>query len=177
MILYHGTSINNAKRIMKEGFKSREICNKSNWKGKYLSQKDFIYLTVCYPFFYGANAGEEENDRAVVIKVEVDEEDLYPDEDFIRQASDAPEKEVYIRNYKYLGKESLKYLGNVAVKANKIKILDSKEFDITEMVLWCDPSMSIMNFKILGKYYTELVANWYADRKWKIPVDYANLEI
>jgi len=132
-------------------------------------------LTIAYPFFYGGNAAKENDSKAVVIRVEVDEKDLYPDEDFIiqvlKQQGNDIEKIDSIEDYKDNGLNSLKHMGNVAVKPDKIKVLDMKEFDITEMCIWCDPSMSIMNFKILGGYYKSLVNNWYNGREWKLSMN------
>ena len=132
-------------------------------------------MTIAYPFFYGGNAAKENDSKAVVIRVEVDEKDLYPDEDFIiqvlKQQGNDIEKIDSIEDYKDNGLNSLKHMGNVAVKPDKIKVLDMKEFDITEMCIWCDPSMSIMNFKILGGYYKSLVNNWYNGREWKLSMN------
>ena len=41
MELYHGTSLANAKKIMKSGFNDRVKANEKNWDGKYLSKKGF----------------------------------------------------------------------------------------------------------------------------------------
>lgn len=156
---------------MQEGFKDRSKANTKNWEGKHLSKEDFVYFTIAYPFFYGSNAADDKDSKAAVIKVEIDEQYLYPDEDFLRQATHAEDGIIEIKNYKHVGEKSLEMMGNVAVKdLDKIKIISMKEFDVVEMSLWCDPCMTIMNFRILGKYYTNLVENWYNDRKWQMTI-------
>lgn len=167
--LYHGTSIKNADVIMKEGFVSRK--NNGNWDGKYLSKDDFVYFTSAYPFFYGGNAAEEKDEMASVIKIEVDEKYLYPDEDFIIQAGSSAHipKDLDLERYRHHGIDSLNSLGNVAIKdLDKIKVIARKDFKISEMCMWCDPSMSIMNFRIMGEYYKELTNNWFEGKDWKI---------
>ena len=167
--LYHGTSIQNANKIMQEGFTSRK--DKGNWKEEYISKEDFVYFTSAYPFFYGSNASEENDKQASVIKIEIEEKYLYPDEDFIIQAGSSAHipKNLDLERYKHHGIDSLNRMGNVAIKdLDKIKIISRKDFDIIEMALWCDPCMSIMNFMIMGEYYKNLVSNWFSNKEWKM---------
>ena len=168
--LYHGTSIKNADKIMKKGFAIRK--DEGNWKEEYISKEDFVYFTSAYPFFYGSNASGEKDKKASVIKIEIDEEYLYPDEDFLIQASGSKMElntEIDIDNYKHYGMDSLNKMGNVAIKdLDEIKIISRKDFDIVEMALWCDPCMSIMNFMIMGEYYKTLTKNWFNGKKWKV---------
>jgi hypothetical protein len=67
MILFHGTSEENAKHIMKEGFMPDK---KYNWQIK--SKPGFVYLSLAYAPFY-ANAANSENRNRALIKVEVKE--------------------------------------------------------------------------------------------------------
>ena len=80
MILYHGTSNSNAAVIQYDGLKPRTDIG--NW-AVVPSINKFVYLTgsrdvAC---FYAANASLRKNEKyAYVIEVEVDEDNLYPDE-------------------------------------------------------------------------------------------------
>lgn len=162
LILYHGTSEKNAKQIEKEGF---VVGKKYNWKVK--SKEGFIYLSLSYAPFYAMNTNSK---RLALIKVEVDEKDLYPEDDFLMFAF---RKQVYTHKelnkinfefFKKYWKESLKYMGNVAVKPDKIKIMGVTYFDGRNMIYKCDPVISPMNFLIMGKYYEEL-SNWIFEGK------------
>jgi len=54
MFLYHGTTKENAERIMKEGFIPDK---KYNWKIK--SKQGFVYLSSAYAPFYAMTAKSE----------------------------------------------------------------------------------------------------------------------
>jgi hypothetical protein len=167
LILYHGTSEKNAKQIEKEGFVSGK---KYNWKVK--SKKGFVYLSTAYaPFF--AMASDKKCDGLALIKVEVESKDCYPEDDFlmcIAKQQKFPNytqeefKRINLEDYKKLWKASLEYMGNVAVRPDKIKILGVKYFN-GEKLLWkCDPVICPLNFKIMGDYYKELT-EWIFDGK------------
>jgi len=156
MILYHGTSEENAKMIMKEGFTSGKSYN---WEVR--SKSGFIYLSLAYAPFYAMTTKLNKN-KLALIKVEVDENELYPDDDFLMLCLG---KQIYtqkdldnvnIEMYKRLWKESLKFLGNISVKTDKVKILGVRFFDGKELIMVCDPLIAPINFKIMGKYYIKL---------------------
>lgn len=145
--LYHGTNVKNANEIIKQGFKDRIRSKKQNWVGKIKSQPGFVYLTRTYPFFYAMNAAKS-NKEATVLLVEVDSEDLYPDEDFLRFGGIKSPK-INIRDYKDYAEMSLEKLGNVAIEPSKIKcILGHKSFVTSEMLWYSDPAMSPLNYMI-----------------------------
>ena len=162
MIFYHGTSEENAKRIEKEGFVPDR---KYNWKVK--GKKGFVYLSLAYAPFYALNAGFP---RLAIIKVEVDTEDLYPEDDFIMLAMKRPSytqneiNMIDLEEYKNLWVESIQYLGNVAVKPEKIRVLGIRFFDGKKLIMKCDPVISPLNYKILGEYYRKLT-EWIFDGK------------
>lgn len=164
--LYHGTSVKNAERILKEGLKDRIKSKRKNWKNEIESQSGFIYLTRAYPFFYAMNAANSDKEASVLL-VEVDTEDLYPDEDFLREAGLKSQK-IDIRDYKKLASLSLEKLGNVAIQPSKIKrIIGHKTFKTGEMIWYSDPSMSMYNYMFLGNYYRELTDTWWKSGDWK----------
>lgn len=164
MKLYHGTSLACAEAIQKDGFKDRVGAGVSNW-GEKSGQEGFIYLTRAYPFYYGQAASGEDK-MAAVLQVEVDQNEFYPDEDFLTYVGlDDPQN---IEKYKHLGWESYQRLGNVAVKPEAIKaILGRKDFSVLEMFRFSDPSMSPMNYQILGEYYRQLTDKWWAGEPYE----------
>ena len=86
IILYHGTDIETAKKISKSGLKPTHDSKQSNWTEN-PSRTDSVYLTDTFAVKFGLIASEC-NDRLndfAIITVEVNEDDLYPDEDFLAQ--------------------------------------------------------------------------------------------
>jgi hypothetical protein len=149
---------------MKEGFKDRISAGVKQWKTSRAGQPEFTYLTRAYPFYYAMNAAKGK--RGAVLKVEVDTDDLFPDEDFIRYST--REEEVDIRDYKNLASVCLEKLGNVAIRPDKIKrIIGIKDFDITEMIFFSDPIMTPLNYLLLGGYYRKLTDTWWTGGDWK----------
>jgi len=164
MILYHGTSIKNADKIMDEGFKDRVDAGIDNWTHTISSHKGFVYLTLVYPFYFAQAAAQEGDKKASIIQVEVNDEDIYPDEDFLLQAMKSSGANVDvkdIREFKHCGMLSLENLGNCAVKFDKIKPLKRKDFKIIDMFAYSDPCISLENFMIMSEYYKELVRRWW----------------
>ena len=162
-ILYHGTSKENAERIMRKGFKPDL---KHNWNIK--SKRGFVYLSSAYaPFYVMATKG---GSVKALIKVEIEEKDIYPEDDFIMYGLGKPrytQRElnmIDLEKYKHLAKKSLEYMGNVAVKPDKIKILGVRYFDSKHLIIKCDPVISPLNFRIMGDYYRKL-SDWIYDGK------------
>jgi len=81
-IFYHGTSEENAKKIMQEGFK---LGQKANWKVK--SKDGFVYFSSAYAPFY---AMKHSTRKLALIKVEIDSIDLYPEDDWLMRALGKP---------------------------------------------------------------------------------------
>lgn len=154
---------------MKNGFKDRVKAGRSNWEGSALSNKGFVYLTSAYAFYF-AMAASNNQPKASVIKVEIDTKSVYPDEDLLHFLG-LPEERWRGKNFlgfKFLGERSLQDLGNVAVRPTKIlRIVGRKDFDIREMMYFSDPSISPMNYKILGGYYRTLTDKWFNGEEWK----------
>ncbi len=169
IILYHGTTKENAEQIKKEGF----IYGKNyNWEGAIQSKKDFIYLSTSYAPYYAMSAKSTSNNRAI-IKVLVSKYDLYPDEDFITYIYKIPSEKINIEDYKELAFDSLNYLGNVAIRPDKIKIVGITYFDAKNLLMLCDPSITPINYKFMGNYYKGLTEWIY---QGNIPLEYINKE-
>ena len=170
--LYHGTSKTIAKKAIKAGILPRGTQG-SNWE-KYPSNNDMVYLTDTYPIYFAVAAvPEDELDELAMIEVQVDEDNLYPDEDFLSQLVKAREKrlpeseeaiELQMIN-KDLWKSSLEHLGNVAHKGSvrpecikRIWTLNSKDKrHILLIAAAMDPVISVMNKRFCGDKYQELI--------------------
>ena len=154
LILYHGTSAENARIIKKEGFASDK---KYNWKIK--SKKGFVYLSSAYSPFYAMNHNTHE---LALVKCEVAVDDCYPEDDFLMmvlQKYPYTQKEldaIDFEMHKNLGIHSLLYLGNIAIKPENIKVLGIRYFSGKGLLYICDPVISPTNFRVLGDYYKKL---------------------
>jgi len=165
--LYHGTSVESADLIMQHGFKDRVGAGKGNWEKRVLSKAGFVYLTTAYPFFFAMNASKGK--MASVVKVSVDTDDLYPDEDlfFFKFGNMFKVSAKDLLDMKHLADESLQLFGNVAVKPEAVEVLGRRDFKVGEMMYFSDPSISPINYKILGGYYRKLTDTWWDGGEWQ----------
>lgn len=174
MILFHGTSTEHLPRILKEGLQPRNVTKQaSNWKDDVESKPDLVYLTTAYPVYFAAAATEEEY-KPVVIKVCVDEDDLYPDEDFVALCSLEQDKiagrkprpltqynsEIDPKNHKEMAGACLKYNGIVAIEEVLPNcIVDHVELpsDWRLMHIGADSMPIPLNYQILGPFYCQCI--------------------
>lgn len=178
-ILYHGTTLTNFKKILKEGIKPRGK-KKSNWEGIGISRNNLVYLTNCYACYYAAAAEKTDKDNSVIIKVLVDPTKikLYLDEEFLYHAlgfNKADNHQMAIDLYsiidpKNLGpivkshlkkevtwQDSLNFMGTVSCdfipKENLLEYAILKKSDYG----FCDPIINPLNYKIMaGEYINQL---------------------
>lgn len=173
--LYHGTSRANAERILKDGFKTDG--EKSNWKVK--SKPGFVYLSTAYAPFYSMTASKG-NEELAIIKVQVRQEDLYPEDDFLMRSlgrgryTQEELNAIDLEKFKHQAKESLQSMGNAAAKPDKIVILGARFFDGAKLLVVCDPVICPENYMIMGGYYEELSEWLYQGNK---PEDFKNLNV
>lgn len=170
MYLYHGTSIKYASEIMKTGFKSRAQTGISNWEYSLPSQPQYCYLTNAYAFYFAHCATEEGVDVASVLRVWVDEKDILPDEDFIRQVYRIPnDEDVEYAEYanEKAGLLSIQHLGNCCVYPRHIKSVERKDFSVKSMFRYCDPKISLDNYKYVGLYYSRLLEWWWEGKDYQ----------
>lgn len=181
MKLYHGTSGKHLESILKKGIQPRGR-RKGNWK-EFPSRKDMVYLTNAYaPFF--AIQGTKGKQKALILELDcgkINEENLYPDEDFIAQAI-AQQKgcgieDVHdevrenLESYQHHAMLSLEHLGNCSHKGkipnlavSRYCLVDcSKRTDLSIMSL--DPSISLMNYRFCGEKYRSVISWLFGDRK------------
>jgi len=161
--LYHATCPKSADLIERIGFRDRIGAKVSRWEGSGMSRPGFVYLTRAYSIYYAENAAGKDH-MASVFLVEVDTKDLYPDEDFLASAGVAKSKTGDLERYKEFGELSLERLGNVAVRPEAIRILERRDLSTEGLWKYSDPSMSQMNYAIMGAYYRELSDAWFQGR-------------
>lgn len=117
MILYHGTDKTNLKGILAKGLLPRKETGKSVYQGKEASNKNFVYLTRFNPTSHAYTI----DNLPVIIKVDVDPQDFYPDEDYIERmiyvstGVNIPMCDIDVTKYKKLWQDSLHYFGCVAI--------------------------------------------------------------
>lgn len=182
MILYHGTSLRRLEKIKKEGLKPRQE-KKSNWEtGIGKSRKDLVYLTNCYACYY-ASASCKNNDKPVVLKLDIDANklQLFPDEEFLFRSSSIckeTNKEKAIELYEEIDptdleqfinkktgecinwEDSLEFMGTITAKfIPKECIIGYVIGEGIDFTMNCDPSVSLMNYKFCGDMYKEYLKN------------------
>ena len=163
VILYHGTGSASLESILQEGLQPRSKTGvPSHWK-EYPSKPEFVYLTSTYPVYFAmAVAGEK--DKPVVLKVEVDENQLYPDEDFLAQFAsmqlgvalrDLP-IDYHPSDFKDLWRYALDGSGLVCTpQVNPESILDYKVLDDIGLAMQIggDATPHYLNYAVMGNYY------------------------
>lgn len=94
MKLYHGTSERVARIAWEQGLSSRQFQgehedDRSRWD--FPSGHDRIYLTNCYAAYFAMVAANDErwndNGRWAIVEVDAEGLELFPDEDFLEQAT------------------------------------------------------------------------------------------
>lgn len=178
VILYHGTSSKHLDSIQKNGIIPRKIKSKGNYQEGNKSHP-YVYLTNLYPVFYSLNSLKRKKDMPVLIRVEVDLDDLYPDEDWLAlQYQRKFQKEggwestlslqeigrsVDPKDYKEYAKASLDKMGNVCTdrvrpeQITHIVTLPTKDF-MDLIAIGADT-----NYSAIASYNLTSLFNHYSD--------------
>jgi hypothetical protein len=181
MILYHGTSTKHLEAIQQSGLQPRRITKRrSNWKGLIKSKLDFVYLTDAYPVYFAMNPALGTSGKSsdiVILKVEVDESQLYPDEDFIAwelaQQGDGLSiheliAEIDPADYREYWRDSLERNGNVCtlgVEAKKIldhRIIAADNYKLLYSI-GGDAMPTPLNYRFMGRHYCQCIEALFAD--------------
>ena len=174
MILYHGTSERYLHAIQRHGLLPRRLTGESNWSGNVASKEGFVYLTDAYPVYFAvgpALAAEDEPADLLILKVDVDEDRLYPDEDFIAwaltngiQGVRQAEMNPYIdpRSYKDMWRLSPEHNGVVCTpEVSPDRILDHHVIgrSETELIfeLGVEPMPTPENYGLIGSHYRRCI--------------------
>lgn len=176
MKLYHGTGERAAKLAIERGILPRGK-RKGNWKHTVLSRSDSVYLTDAYAMYFAINA-RTDRERAAVIEIDTKYLNpwlLAPDEDVMEQINRGKDAlqpgltmEQRTKHYRkqlhnYVGEgqweASIKamgtccYLSSVPPEAlTRIAYVDMQRASTLSM-LSMDPSISLMNYFIVGRKY------------------------
>lgn len=169
MKIYHGTSSKHLDSIMNNGLLFKR--ENSNWEHTFKSIDNMIYLSNCYaPYF--ARAACKDNEDLIIVETslyDLNVKKLYPDEDFVAQGisrefgslEDAHKHVIkHFKKYQGYALDSLEKFGNIAYKGT-IKKISRICVIPSDCKFMCavDPTITIMNHYIMGKYY-ENVTKW-----------------
>jgi len=185
VLLYHGTALRHLPGIRREGIKPRGKL-KGNWKHSVVSNPDNIYLTTAYPLYFAHNATKGDDDALMVLEIESEKLNLLnilPDEDFLEQATrkggPAPlDKSMKVRTHWYrrrlesfchLWKDSVDglgtccYRGTIPVAAiERVAVMSQGAYHKLVLVDGHDPTIFLMNYKLLGDKYRDFVRRLFA---------------
>lgn len=174
MKLYHGTSAKYLPSILEKGIQpTSQTGNDSNWE--VTSANDRVYLSDTYPLYFAIHAAMELGTDAVLIEVEVDESLLLPDEDFLAQAAQPVNNTLIATTEKFrdelydlfspkllqdLAMASLRSLGTACIKEVTPDMITGhavipREVLASMVLQHCDPTITIMNHRILANNYKE----------------------
>jgi hypothetical protein len=184
MKLYHGTSARYIDAILKNGILTRDVMGtKSNWD-KFQSRTDMIYLSTAYPLYFAVSAMAEGELDAVIFEIDtrrLDRSKFFPDEDFVAQVIAQKENKpigaihegikANLEQYRHAWISSVLHLGNCAHQGSipveaitrYAKFETQKRGELFFSMI--DPTISIINFQILGAYYCNFVKWVMGDRK------------
>ncbi len=140
-------------------------------------------MTSAYPFYFAVAATENlKTERVAVFEIDVPDDmlaRLYPDEDFIAQIQTVRPGESLLKNtekveldlYQQSWKLSLEHLGNVSHKGSisprhisRLVLIDAAERGDL-LMNFGDPTISLLNFRIMRGYYEAFVSWLFGDRR------------
>ena len=159
-----------------------------------MSRPDAVYLTVAYSLYYALTATKKSEREAVIFEVDSSKLNpfrLCPDEDFLAQAAQvgAPAfkdiKEQYdndllkmtahfrdeLEEYSDDWEASVKHMGNCCFIGNiPVEAITRYALipNIYKFVQWSDPTIGIMNYRVLGEYYQALSKRVFGDETYYV---------
>lgn len=183
-MLYHGTRVLEFADIREKGIEPRGE-KESNWQ-EYPSHPDLVYLTTAYACYFAYCSLKEADLENVLLILEVDESKLdewnmRPDEDWVARrfssntlASMRDKQNAALANidlYAGYWRDCLDELGNcshrgvipVSALTRWATFDASRRTELSMTIL--DPTITEMNYKILGSFYRGLIAWIFGDEK------------
>jgi|GEM_PF-1017160 len=177
MILYHGTSTEHLDAILKNGILPRCVTGRpNNYNADIPSHPDFVYVSDTYPAYYAHGAVKADDTEIVIIAVDVNQEDLYPDEDFVASclsgSEDSDWKEVRTKIwpplYQDFWEDSLTYNGVACTESISPKqIMDHRVIPTKGNIdllldIGFDSQPTMINHSLFGTVYRESVQALFA---------------
>lgn len=183
-LLYHGTSSTKLKNILESGvLRPRGANSHGNWKGTVKSNANTVYLTTAYPLHFASVAASEDGSEAVVLELRVAaiESNLHADEDAAEQVYrgkdglpsgwDMKRRTIYYRSRAHLfhWTASVAVLGTcghqgpIPLSAVSRVATVSKDALVRLIIAGFDPTISILNYMLLGKQYEQGVRWLFGD--------------
>lgn len=179
--IYHGTRGSNIPSILRDGIIPM---GKTNWP-EFPSAPGFVYLTSVYaPYFAGCVSDDEPWGIVEIDLGKLDTENLYPDEDFIEQATrgsgvhGAPggikDRTEFFRDkileYRSSWPASLQFMGvcsyrgTIPAKAITRSSIFNPETNPIISLLSMDPTITLMNYSVCSGKYSE-ITKWFMGGK------------
>lgn len=187
-VLYHGTSVAALPEIAAQGLRPRGGGDKNNWKHTVGSNEQTVYLTDSYGIYF-AFCAEPEKEGGAVLEIDtalLDSSLFVPDEDFLEQAtrgqhiahtprwlseeaaSDMKRRTIWYREHahQFPPEISLRGLGTVGYRGripySAVKRTAIFDHDLlVEASFVFDPSITVMNYRVLGARYRNLMRNLF----------------
>ena len=173
MILYHGTTSRHLDSIREHGLLPRYDERPTRWDEN-PSATDRVYLTNAYAVWFAWTAAEA-GEKGVVVAVDVEEEDLVADEDYLAQTNWQDEALAFLQDmslqertlywkerapsFPPMAQHSLANLGTVAHMGPCLDIVKIVEFDPL-VAMEHDPTISLLNFRMLGDQYRAMTKDF-----------------
>lgn len=179
MLLYHGTNERVARLALTDGLKPRGRSKRGNWKHTMTSNAETVYLTICYAGYFASVATKRAGDRLTLIEIESDRLDstrFRPDEDALEQGSrgtgDGMSRTKMVQrtkdfrsrldDYAHFWKASLEFMGTCGYKGiippaaiRRVALFLPSSHPGLAMA-WVDPTITPLNYKLLGSKYRAL---------------------
>jgi hypothetical protein len=180
MKLYHGTSTRYLEKIMQGGLRPRGR-KKGNWGHTVEGSSDCIYLTVAYAHHFALESLKDKRERCVIVEIDtnlLDTHWLVPDEDALAFHNKKDSNKSLIELSEEYKHRLLEFAGTKAWEAS-INLMGNcahfgriPEEAITRIVsfsregvwLFSDPSISPLNYQIMGDYYRNLISHTFGDK-------------
>lgn len=177
MKVYHGTSERHAKKIIREGIVPRGLKN-GNWAHSVPSNPNAVYFTVAYGLHFAKGCAKD-GERLAVFEFDLDmlnHERLAPDEDFLEQVTrqDAKCKKAgknmkartmwfrkrALTEFRHHWSSSIQHMGTATYYGTvppEALLRVSYVPHAHALAHMSDPSISPMNYKLMGTYYRNLM--------------------
>lgn len=186
-VLYHGTREGAVPFILQKGLRPRrdQGAHSGNWGHSVKSNSQAVYLTDAYALHFGAAAMRPKDEAFAVLEIDLAQlrlSRMAPDEDYLEQSSrKSPEfaasgktmeertrwfRSRAHREFAYCWGDSLRALGTCAyydpTPPQAIRRWARVELK-SPIRRASDPTITLMNYKLVGGYYRQLMRHVFGD--------------